>query len=99
MPKSSPRWLVLTWRKGSLLFRKWQTGVLLLLFLTAALCSVAPVLPEFRSSVPAPAGGVRTVPLFNVWTIIWNSVQLEERFARYWDAPVFFPEPRSFAFS
>jgi hypothetical protein len=57
------------------------------------------VLPEFRSSVPAPAGGVRTVPLFNVWTIIWNSVQLEERFARYWDAPIFFPEPRSFAFS
>lgn len=99
MPKSSPRWSVLPWRRGSLFFHKWQTGVLLLLFLTAALCSVAPVLPEFRSCVPAPAGGVRTVPLFNVWTIIWNSVQLEERFARFWDAPIFFPEPRSFAFS
>lgn len=99
MPKFPPRWSVLTWRWGNLLFRCWQTGVLLLVFLAAALCSIAPVLPEFRSSVPAPAAGVRTVPLFNVWTIVWNSVQLEEQFARYWDAPVFFPEPRSFAFS
>jgi hypothetical protein len=93
---------------GSTPLRPWgphfaqQLGILSLLlfiFLSVALWSVAPVLREFRSSVPAPASGVRTVPLFNVWTIVWNSLQFQQGFFGYWNAPVFFPEQQAFAFS
>lgn len=89
----------LPWLQGRFSFSQLKQTALPLLFLTAALLSVRPLLHAFSSSVPAPAAGVRTVPLFNVWTIVWNSLQFEERFARYWQAPVFFPEPHSFAFS
>ncbi|MFM7040140.1 MAG: hypothetical protein ACKO2L_20740 [Planctomycetaceae bacterium] len=73
--------------------------LLLCYFLFVALWSLLPVLREFSSCVPAPVSGVRTVPLFNVWTIIWNSQQFQRGFDGYWDAPVFFPERRAFAFS
>ncbi|MEY3459953.1 MAG: hypothetical protein RL215_3110, partial [Planctomycetota bacterium] len=69
------------------------------LFLALALYSLSPVLPEFNSAIPAPAHGSRTVPLFNAWTILWNSLQLHEGFPNYWHAPIFFPQQRAFAFS
>lgn len=40
-----------------------------------------------------------TVPLFNVWTIWWNADRLLNGFDDYWNAPIFFPEPNTFAFS
>jgi hypothetical protein len=69
------------------------------LFLALALCSLAPILPHFASAIPSPANGSRTVPLFNAWTILWNSLQLHEGFPNYWQAPIFFPETHAFALS
>lgn len=70
-----------------------------LLFLALSLCSIAPVLPLLNSAVPSPAFGSRTVPLFNAWTILWNSLQLHSGFPNYWHAPIFFPASHAFAFS
>src|SRR5690606_18272581 len=42
---------------------------------------------------------VVTVPLFNAWTIWWNCDRLAHGFRGYWDAPIFFPEQQTFAFS
>lgn len=99
MPSSAPTFVDLLRLWGRHCLRLLGPATLPLLFLAAALWSVAPVLRDFQASVPAPMSGVRTVSLFNVWTVVWNSLQFEERFSGYWDAPVFFPEPRSFAFS
>ena len=70
-----------------------------LLFLALSLYSLAPALPHLSSAVPTPAHGARTVPLFNAWTILWNSLQLHQGLPNYWQAPIFFPESRAFAFS
>lgn len=42
---------------------------------------------------------VATVPLFNVWTIWWNSDRLLHGFREYWDAPIFYPFLQTFAWS
>lgn len=40
-----------------------------------------------------------TVPLLNVWTMWWNADRLAAGFHGYWNAPIFFPTPGTFAFS
>lgn len=52
-----------------------------------------------RSTLPVGRSLVLTVPLFNAWTIWWNADRLQHGFLRYWDAPIFFPEQQTFAFS
>ena len=42
---------------------------------------------------------VATVPLFNLWTIWWNADRLRHGLKDYWDAPIFYPERDTFAFS
>lgn len=47
---------------------------------------------------------VRTVPMFNAWTIWWNAETLNSGNGwywsqTYWDAPIFFPATNTFAFS
>lgn len=66
--------------------------ILLTLFIT---------LDEFRSpgTLGLSSSKVATVPLFNAWTIGWNADRLANGFAEYWDAPIFYPVPNSFAFS
>lgn len=66
--------------------------VLLTLFIT---------LDEFRypETLGLSSSNVATVPLFNAWTIGWNADRFANRFADYWNAPIFFPAHNSFAFS
>ncbi|TMB46921.1 MAG: hypothetical protein E6J60_16060 [Deltaproteobacteria bacterium] len=40
-----------------------------------------------------------TVPRFNLWTLWWNSDRLLHGYRGYWQAPIFYPAPHSFAFS
>ena len=40
-----------------------------------------------------------TVPLLNVWTIWWNADRATRWMQGYWDAPIFFPTQKTFAFS
>jgi hypothetical protein len=99
MPNPSPTGSTPLRPWGRFFTQQLAIPLLLLFFSSVALWSLRPVLREFRSSVPAPASGVRTVPLFNVWTIVWNSQQFQQGFQGYWNAPVFFPERHAFALS
>lgn len=40
-----------------------------------------------------------TVAYFNTWTIGWNADRLKNGLSGYWDAPIFYPEEDTFAFS
>ncbi len=40
-----------------------------------------------------------TVPRFNLWTLSWTADRLPHGFAGWWDAPIFWPQPGTFAFS
>ncbi len=64
-----------------------------------SLWSVRAVLNQPVSAIPTSIAGSETVPLFNAWTIVWNALQFRTGFAHYWDAPIFFPQTGSFAFS
>lgn len=60
---------------------------------------VPPLSRGVRVSLPVGRNGTVTVPLFNLWTIWWNSDRCRHGFQRYWDAPIFFPTENTFAFS
>lgn len=51
------------------------------------------------TTIPLGTSRVTTVPLFNLWTIWWNSDRLRHGFTDYWDAPIFHPAFDTFAFS
>jgi hypothetical protein len=70
-----------------------------LFFTGLALYSVWPLAMEFRTALPQATETVATVPLFNLWTIWWNADRLAHRCSGYWDAPIFYPAPATFAFS
>ncbi len=42
---------------------------------------------------------VRTVPLFNLWTMQWNQIQIGDLYSNYWNAPIFHPTAGTFALS
>ncbi|MEI7699623.1 MAG: hypothetical protein WCK86_07510 [Planctomycetia bacterium] len=64
-----------------------------------SLWSVRTILPAPTRLVPTTLSGSSTVPLFNAWTMVWNAVQTRDGFDSYWDAPIFFPQRGTFAFS
>lgn len=37
--------------------------------------------------------------MFNAWTIWWNADRAANSYAKYWDAPIFYPTKNAFAFS
>ncbi len=67
--------------------------------LLASLCCLRSVLVSGRTAVPTTEAGSMTVPLFNVWTILWNCSALTQPERGYWDAPIFHPHPGTFAYS
>ncbi|MCA9049706.1 MAG: hypothetical protein KDA89_13315 [Planctomycetaceae bacterium] len=60
---------------------------------------IGPLLLRMNSSLPTGPNQLTTVPLFNAWTIWWNSDRLLHGFAGYWQAPIFFPAKDAFAYS
>ena len=40
-----------------------------------------------------------TVPMLNLWTVWWNADRAQHGFQHYWDAPLFYPTEKTFAFS
>lgn len=58
-----------------------------------------PLVTHLGSALPQGSESSGTVPLFNLWTLEWNAVQLAEGYATYWDAPIFHPVTGTFAFS
>ncbi len=64
-----------------------------------ALVLTWPLAAHLTTAVPLGVEPVGTVPLFNLWTLRWNQIQLGELFRHYWDAPIFHPTPGAFALS
>ncbi|MEZ6124434.1 MAG: hypothetical protein R3C49_14850 [Planctomycetaceae bacterium] len=78
--------------------RSRRNSAILTILLFAA-WTIRPVLVQMNHSLPVRSEIITTVPLFNAWTIWWNGQSAINGFADYWDAPIFFPTRRSFAFS
>ena len=71
----------------------------LVLYAALAVASTWPLAAKFGSHLPIGTEPVATVPLLNLWTIWWNVDRLGARLHGYWDAPIFHPVDRTFAFS
>ena len=76
-----------------------RTGMLCAVLAMLSLLPLHSVLSAPLDRIPVTVTGSDTVPLFNAWTILWNSTALKQGFYGWWDAPIFFPEKRTFAFS
>jgi hypothetical protein len=68
-------------------------------FALFALLLTYPLPRHLLTHIPQGSEGVGTVPFFNLWTLQWNIDQLVRGYPHYWDAPIFAPQPGSFAFS
>lgn len=74
-------------------------SVVLVIMASLWVCRSTLMPSAMLNTLPAGTSGVATVPLFNVWTLWWNTDRALNGFQGYWDAPIFFPEPGTFAFS
>lgn len=63
------------------------------------LCALRQVMPVATTQVPVPEHGTIVVPMFNTWTMLWNSIWLTHPGTSYWNAPIFHPHHGAFAFS
>ncbi|NLF68358.1 MAG: hypothetical protein GX575_04805 [Candidatus Anammoximicrobium sp.] len=69
------------------------------IFLVLALASIWPAPRSPYEVLPTGWSAPGTVPMLNAWTIWWNADRLTHGLAGYWNAPIFHPEPGTFAFS
>ena len=69
------------------------------LCLLTALVQTAPLVLHLTTSVPFGNYPAPTVVRFNLWTLWWNSDRLLHGYRGYWQAPIFYPDPYSFAYS
>lgn len=84
------RWLTFAWR--------WRI-VEACLFLAVAVWGTWPLGRHLLTAISQGTESVATVPLFNLWTLWWNADRLSHGLSGYWNAPIFHPAERSFAFS
>lgn len=87
-----------------------ESVVIVLMYVSLAVFSTWPLAKNAATSLPLGASSGQTppynatVPLFNLWTVWWNSswFQFNARGAvepGYWNAPIFHPARNAFAFS
>lgn len=77
----------------------WLSLIGATLYVAVACWISHPLLSHMWTWVPIGTEEVRTVPMFNAWTLWWNADRASHGFSGYWDAPIFFPAKNSFAFS
>lgn len=84
----------------------WRNGRRLKLALTCLagywLCAgllTWPLLRHLATHLPLGTESAATVPLFNLWTLRWNALQLRTGYPDYWDAPIFYPAQGALALS
>jgi hypothetical protein len=70
-----------------------------LFFLVLAVASTWPLATHLVGHLPLGSEEAATVPLFNLWTMWWNSDRAAAGFADYWQAPIFYPARDALAFS
>ena len=74
------------------------------MYVGLAVWSTWPMAQQATSSLPRGASPGAAVPLFNLWTLWWNSAWFNSVDhgpveAGYWNAPIFHPSENSFAYS
>lgn len=79
--------------------RNLRTAWPLAAVLAAALWVLSPVASAPDRLIPIRHNTIRTVPVFNAWTVWWNADQLAHGYPNYWNAPVFWPHAQTFAWS
>lgn len=89
---------------GDIVRRAWpqpRCRIAMNLGLYAALAVFAswPLATRITSSFSIGFESEATVPLLNIWTLWWNADRLGSGLAGYWDAPIFYPAVKTFAFS
>jgi hypothetical protein len=78
---------------------RWTRIATLSAYVALSLWSTWPLARQATTSLPLSTTTTPTVPLFNVWTVWWNSDRALHGFRGYWDAPIFHPVSTAFAFS
>lgn len=73
----------------------WPTGI----YTLAVLALTWPLAMHITESIPSGSEQSPTVPLFNLWTLGWNTNQIQLGYREYWNAPIFYPVQDTFAFS
>lgn len=78
--------------------------VIVALYVVLAVWSTWPLARQATTAVPRGASPGATVPLFNQWTVWWNSAWFGSADrglveAGYWNAPIFHPGENTFAYS
>jgi hypothetical protein len=68
-------------------------------YLCCALLLTWPLPALLFSHLPLGSLTDPVVPYFNLWTLEWNAERFRHAYAQYWDAPLFYPTPNSFALS
>ena len=68
-------------------------------FVALAVLITWPLALHLETDLPQGSEPVATVQLLNAWTIWWNAESARRGFAGYWNAPIFSPTERAFAFS
>jgi len=77
----------------------YQGGILTAGYLVIALLLTYPLIFHVTTHLPLGTEPAATVPLFNLWTLLWNTDRLAALYQGYWHAPIFFPTPGTFALS
>jgi hypothetical protein len=70
-----------------------------LAYLALALAATWPLAATITTALPRGTEREGTVPLFNLWILWWNADRAAHGWSGYWDAPIFYPTPSTFAFS
>ncbi len=96
MMKIPQRWNFRSPVPGLVRIDRWGEAAL---YIAVAVIATWPLAAHITTALPLGSERVATVPLFNVWTIWWNSVSATQGFQGYWDAPIFAPSREAFAFS
>lgn len=58
-----------------------------------------PLPRHLATHLPLGTESAATVPLFNLWTLRWNAMQVRAGYPDYWDAPIFYPTRGALALS
>ena len=67
------------------------------IFLASATGMTWPLVRHLPTHLPLGTEPAATVPLLNLWTLMWNAQRLAAGYQGYWDAPIFFPARGTFA--
>lgn len=88
-----------TLRRFAAWFSSWELLLGPMIYGSLAILVTWPLLQHATTHLVIGTEPADTVPLFNAWTIWWNADRSLHGFADYWNAPIFYPEKNTFAYS